>query len=174
MSPEFVMNIVSKVLPKDAIVVEEAPGSRTPMHDYLPLDGAERFYTCASGGLGHGLPAAVGVALGKPGTRIVALIGDGSSMYAIQALWSAAQLALPITIVIFNNGQYTALKHFMEHFGIGASVGCDLPGIDFVKIAEAQGCRAMLVTDPKKLEAALVSTFDVPTPTLIEVSVQGV
>ena len=174
MSPEFVMHTVSKVLPKDAIVVEEAPGSRTPMHNYLPLDGAEKFYTCASGGLGHGLPAAVGVALGKPGTRIVALIGDGSSMYAIQALWSAAQLALPITIVIFNNGQYTALKHFMEHFGIGASVGCDLPGIDFVKIAEGQGCRAQRVTDPSKLADALVATFSVPTPTLIEVDVQGV
>ncbi len=74
------------------IVVEEAPSARPVMQRYLPISDSEGFYTMDSGGLGCGMPAAVGVALGKPGRRIVAMIGDGSSIYSIQALWSAAQL----------------------------------------------------------------------------------
>ena len=70
------------------------------MQGYLPFTRSETFFTMDSGGLGYGMPAAVGVALGKPGTRVIALIGDGSSMYSIQALWSAAQFKLPINFVI--------------------------------------------------------------------------
>ena len=73
-----------------------------------------------SGGLGYGMPAAVGVALAKPGTRVIGLIGDGSSMYSIQALWSAAQLKLPMTFVILNNRRYAALQEFAPVFGFTA------------------------------------------------------
>ena len=61
------------------------------MQAHLPILRAETFYTMDSGGLGWGLPAAVGVALAKPQARVIALVGDGSAMYSIQALWSAAQ-----------------------------------------------------------------------------------
>ena len=73
---------------------------------------------CASGGLGYSLPAAVGVAMARGREqRVIGLFGDGASMYAIQALWSAAQLQLPMTIIIVNNGGYAALDQFAGHFG---------------------------------------------------------
>src|SRR5215204_2593913 len=89
-----------------SIVVEEAPSSRAAMQSHLPIMRSETFYTMCSGGLGYGMPAAIGIALGKPGRKVIALIGDGSSMYSIQALWSAAQLALPITFIILKNRRY--------------------------------------------------------------------
>ncbi|KAI1693401.1 aldehyde dehydrogenase family domain-containing protein [Ditylenchus destructor] len=87
------------------------------MQAHLPFTRSETFYTMDSGGLGYGMPASVGVALGKPGSRVVCLIGDGSSMYSIQALWSAAQNRLPITFVILNNRRYAALQDFAPVFG---------------------------------------------------------
>jgi thiamine pyrophosphate-dependent acetolactate synthase large subunit-like protein len=82
------------------------------MQACLPIDRSDGFYTCSSGGLGFGIPAAVGVALGNPGQKVIALIGDGSSMYAIQGLWTAGQFQLPITFVIIRNGRYQALEEF--------------------------------------------------------------
>jgi benzoylformate decarboxylase len=155
----------------DSIVVEEAPSMRASTQRYLPILQSETFFTCASGGLGHCMPAAVGVALGKPGKRVIALIGDGSAMYAIQALWSAAQLNLPITFVIVNNGRYAALHQFSERFGISKPVGTDLPGIDFVQLAQAQGCSAQRVTRAADLVAALRAALATPHPTLVEVQV---
>jgi benzoylformate decarboxylase len=155
----------------DSIVVEEAPSMRASTQRYLPILQSETFFTCASGGLGHCMPAAVGVALGKPGKRVIALIGDGSAMYAIQALWSAAQLNLPITFVIVNNGRYAALHQFSERFGISKPVGTDLPGIDFVQLARAQGCSAQRVTRAADLVAALRAALATPHPTLVEVQV---
>ena len=72
----------------------------------------DSFHTCASGGLGHGLPAAVGVALGLPTRKVIGLIGDGSAMYSIQGLWTAAELQLPVAFVIVNNRSYQALVEF--------------------------------------------------------------
>jgi len=155
----------------DSIIVEEAPSTRGPMQQHLPILRSETFYTCSSGGLGHSMPAAVGVALGKPGSKVIALIGDGSAMYSIQALWSAAQLKLPITFVIVNNGRYEALHHFSKRFGLKDPVGTDLPGIDFVKLAQAQGCDGVRVTRAAELEPTLREALAAPGPTLVEVLV---
>jgi benzoylformate decarboxylase len=127
-----------------------------------------------SGGLGWGLPAAVGVALGKPGARVIGLVGDGSSMYSIQALWSAAQLRLPITFVILKNRRYAALPEFAPAFGFapGASVpGTELPGIDFVALARAQGCEAVNVSRAEDLATTLAGALAAPGPTLVEVDI---
>ncbi len=155
----------------DSIIVEEAPSSRPPMQRHLPILQSETFYTCSSGGLGHGLPAAVGVALGKPGRKVIALIGDGSAMYSIQALWSAVQLQLPITFIIVNNQRYEALHHFSKRFGLAHPVGTDLPGIDFVQLARAQGCDASRVAKAAELHGALQSALAATRPTLLEVMV---
>ena len=85
-------------MPANAALVEEAPSHRPAMQKFMPMRGQDSFYTMSSGGLGYSLPAAVGMALGRPGVRTVCLIGDGSAMYSIQALWTAARRNLPLTV----------------------------------------------------------------------------
>ena len=174
MSAAFVMQTLAELRDPASIVVEEAPSSRRAMQAHLPFVRAETFYTMDSGGLGWGLPAAVGVALGKPGARVIGLVGDGSSMYSIQALWSAAQLRLPITFVILKNRRYAALPEFAPAFGFapGASVpGTELPGIDFVALARAQGCEAVNVSRAEDLATTLAGALAAPGPTLVEVDI---
>jgi benzoylformate decarboxylase len=142
------------------------------MHDYLPILERDTFYTCASGGLGHGLPAAIGVALGRPGRKVIALLGDGSSLYAIQGLWTAAQLRLPITFVIVNNGRYEALVQFGKHFGLDRSVGTSLRGLDFCALAQGQGCNARRVDRAESLDETLRNAFSAQEPTLVEAIVE--
>src|SRR5271165_5035741 len=89
LTDKYLMQQVALLRPKGSIIIEEAPSSRAAMHDYLPILDRDGFYTCASGGLGHGLPAAIGIALARPREKVIALLGDGSSMYAIQGLWTA-------------------------------------------------------------------------------------
>jgi benzoylformate decarboxylase len=163
---------IASLRPAGSLIVEEAPSSRGPMHDYLPIIERDTFYTCASGGLGHGLPAAIGVALGRPGERVIAILGDGSSMYAIQGLWTAVQLNLPIAFIIVNNRRYEALVQFGQHFGLQRPVGTQLAGIDFRGIARALGCDALRVEDPEALDDALRTAFAASGPTLVDVSVE--
>jgi benzoylformate decarboxylase len=176
MSPAFVLQSLDAARGPHDVVVEEAPGSRGTMQACLPMDGAERFYTMASGGLGWGMPAAVGVALGRqklglPG-RVIGLIGDGSSMYAIQALYTAAKLCLPITFVVLNNRRYAALQDFAPVFGYAPDempAGTDLPDLDFVRLSEGQGLRAWRLSQPDGLVAALHDALQAEGPCLVEV-----
>lgn len=167
----FVLQTLADLRAPESIIVEEAPSSRPEMHRHLPILRSETFHTCSSGGLGHAMPAAVGVALGRPGCKVIAVIGDGSAMYSIQALWSAAQLQLPITFIILNNRRYKALDLFSQRFGVTQPVGTDLNGIDFVQLARAQGCEASRVTRATDLEGALKAALTAPLPTLLEVQV---
>ena len=148
----FLMQTLAELRPADSIIVEESPSSRRTMQAHLPIERPHSFFTCASGGLGHSLPAAVGVALARIGRRrkVIGLFGDGSAMYSIQALWSAADLKLPMTIVIVNNGGYAALSEFSSHFNIKQLIGTKLPGIDFVGLARSMGCEAVRVERPQR------------------------
>ncbi len=170
-STEFLMQTLAELRPHDSIVVEEAPSSRAAMQKYLPICQPEGFYTTSSGGLGFGLPAAVGVALAKPDQRVIALVGDGSSMYAVQALWNAAQHDLPITIVVIRNGTYAALRGLAARLGANCPVGVDLPGIDFVALAIGHGCEGIRVEHGNKLRATMASALRADRPTLVEVVV---
>lgn len=178
MSVAFALQTLDAVRGPDDVVVEEAPGSRGTMQRCLPMDGAESFYTMASGGLGHGMPAAVGIALarqrlGRPG-RVIALIGDGSSLYSIQALYSAAQLGLPMSFVILNNRRYAALQDFAPVFGYerGARpAGTDLPGLDFVALAKGHGVVGHRIERAGELRQALTLALQQDRPNLIEIVV---
>ncbi|MEH3098930.1 benzoylformate decarboxylase [Sphingomonas adhaesiva] len=165
----YLLQQIARLRPAGAVIVEEAPSSRPTMHDYLPITIPDGFYTCASGGLGHGLPAAIGVALARPDARVIAYIGDGSAMYAIQGLWTAAQLGLPMTFVVANNRRYEAMYHFAGVFEMEAPIGCTLPGIDFCAIAQGHGVPATRVTAASELDAALTSAFASTGPSLVEV-----
>ncbi len=172
LSDRYLMQQVAALRPKGSIIVEEAPSSRAAMHDYLPIIDRDGFYTCASGGLGHGLPAAIGIALARPRDKVIALLGDGSSMYAIQGLWSASQLALGITFVIIKNQRYEALLEFGRHFGLQRTIGTNLPNIDFCALARGQGVKASAVDRRDALDDALLSAFStIAEPTLVEVVV---
>jgi benzoylformate decarboxylase len=137
------------------------------------MRGQDSFYTMASGGLGYSLPAAVGMALGRPGVRIVCLIGDGSAMYSIQALWTAAQRKLPLTVVVINNAGYGAMRSFSQVMQVRNVPGLELPGIDFVKLAEGMGCHAVRVTKSSELAAALARGLSHDGTSLIEVMVDS-
>jgi benzoylformate decarboxylase len=178
MEVAYALQVLNDVRHEDDVVVEEAPGSRGVMQVRLPMSGAESFYTMASGGLGYGMPAAVGVALGRQrkgmAGRTIALIGDGSSMYSIQALYTAAQLALPITFVILNNRRYAALQDFAPVFGFAPGekpAGTDLPDLDFVSLARGQGLPATRVDDPSQLADNLRAALTATGPCLIELVV---
>ncbi len=170
---KYLLQQLAAVRPPESIIVEEAPSTRGPMHDYLPILRRDTFYTCASGGLGYGLPASIGVALGRPGEKVIALLGDGSTMYAIQGLWTAAQLKLPITFIIVNNRRYEALLQFGRHFGLAHTVGTSLAEIDFCGLALSQGCKAIRVEHAGALDGALRTALDAPEPTLVEVVVES-
>lgn len=174
MSVAFALQTLAEVRHADDIVVEEAPSSRPVMQNYLPFTRSGTFYTMDSGGLGYGMPAAVGVALAKPGTRVIGLIGDGSSMYSIQAIYSAVQMKLPITFVILNNSRYAALQDFAPEFGFGPDdpvQGTDLPGLDFVSLAAGMGCPGTRVTDAERLHEVLREALASSGPRLVEVVV---
>jgi benzoylformate decarboxylase len=170
---EFLMHALSGAMPGDVVLVEEAPSHRPAMHRFLPMRGQDSFYTMASGGLGYGLPAAVGMALGRPACRIVCLLGDGSAMYSIQALWTAAQRKLPLTVVVVNNSGYGAMRSFSQVMQVRNVPGLDLPDIDFVKIAEGMGCEAVRVGKASELAPALKRAIAHQGVSLVDVVVDS-
>src|ERR1700758_4711767 len=167
---EFLLHSLSQAMPDGASLVEEVPSHRPAMQKFLPMRGQDSFYTMASGGLGYSLPAAVGMALGRPETRTVCLIGDGSAMYSIQALWTAAQRKLPLTVVVLNNSGYGAMRLFSQVMQVRNVPGLDLPDIDFVKIAEGMGCEAVRVAKASELEGALKRALAHPGVSLVDVA----
>jgi benzoylformate decarboxylase len=170
---EFLLHALSTVMPPDAALVEEAPSHRPALQKFLPMPGADSFYTMASGGLGFALPASVGIALGRPDRRTVCLIGDGSAMYSIQALWTAAQRKLPLTVVVINNEGYGAMRSFSRVMQVRNVPGLDLPGIDFVRIAQGLGCDAVRVNKATELAPALARGLKHDGVSLIEVIVDS-
>ena len=170
---EFLLHTLSSAMPDHAALVEEAPSHRPAMQKFMPMRGQDSFYTMASGGLGYGLPAAVGMALGRPDIRTVCLIGDGSAMYSVQALWTAAQRKLPLTVVVINNAGYGAMRSFSKVMQVRNVPGLDLPGIDFVQIAQGLGCDAVRVSKASELAPALKRGLAHDSVSLIEVMVDS-
>lgn len=171
--PAYVLSRLSELMPRDAIVVEEAPSHRPAIQQFLPRPGADSFYTMASGGLGYSLPASVGVALARPGRRVVGLIGDGSAMYCVQAIWTAAQRKLPITFVIMNNAGYGAMRAFSQIMQAHRPPGIDLPGLDFVALANGLGCPGKHITQVDQLDATLGDALAANGPVLVDIAVDG-
>lgn len=164
------LEAVRDAMPDDAILVEEAPSTHTILHDFKLLRPG-RYFAAASGSLGYGLPAAVGAALGAPGRRIIALIGDGSSYYGIQALWTAAQHRLPITFVIVNNAGYGAMRQFVEHQDLHGTPSFAVEGVSFEAIAAGFGCRTARAERPGELRPALEASFAADRPVVLDVAV---
>jgi benzoylformate decarboxylase len=172
--PRFLMLRIAESIPPDAVVVEEALTSANTLPGVLPLRDRHGFYGLASGGLGFGMPGAAGVGLALPGRPVVAVIGDGSALYGIQALWTVAHHKLPVTYVIANNRSYRILKERLVSFrGSDQFVGMDLrdPEIDYTGLARAMGLAARRVTDPNDIAPALREALASGAPHLVEVMV---
>lgn len=159
-----------------AIVVEEAPTTAPLLASLLVTERPRSFFGLASGGLGFGMGGAVGAALAQPDTPVIAMIGDGSAMYAIQALWTAAHLELPITYVIVNNKSYRIIKERMVAMRqCDQFLGMDLtkPNLDFVAMASGMGVPSVRVESAEELRAALNNAVATRRPALIEVGVDA-
>jgi len=170
------MHTLASLLPDDAIVVDESATSLPFVLRYMPFATPGSFFGSKTGTLGWGMGAAIGVQLGSPGRKVVATIGDGSVMYAPQALWTAAHYRLPITYVVPNNSSYAILKSGMLSLDLasakrGIYPGMDLvsPEIDYAGLARSLGVRAERVEKPGELRDVLAACLAGPGPSLVDV-----
>ncbi|NKQ55161.1 benzoylformate decarboxylase [Amycolatopsis sp. K13G38] len=171
LSGAFVYQTISDLLPEGALVVEEAPTNRPDIQERLPITAPGGFLTMASGVLGYGLPAAVGAALAEPARPVIAVLGDGGSMYGIQALWTAAREQTAVTFVILDNGEYGAVRKHARRNNSGKVPGYELGGLDFCSLATGMGCDAHRVETADELRTALRSALAATVPTLLHVTI---
>lgn len=173
---EWLMMRLSDKLPKDAIVVEEGLTSTSTLPSYFPFRDRNSFFGNVSGGIGWGIAAAVGVQIAEPTRRVVAVIGDGSAMYSISAIWSAANQKLPVIFLITNNEGYQILKNRLKLFhGNDTPIGMDFndPPMNIAKIAEGFGLAAERVDTAEGFDSALDRALArTDGPTLIEAMVK--
>jgi benzoylformate decarboxylase len=147
--PLALLHAIGEMLPKDAVVVEEALSSARGIRQLMRSDDPQSYFGLRGGGIGWGLPAAIGVKLALPDRPVIGLIGDGSAMYTFQALWTAARYRVGALFVILNNTSYRILKrrlHAMRGLAeqTDSYVGMELidPSIDFVGLARSLGVAA--------------------------------
>jgi benzoylformate decarboxylase len=174
--PDWLSLQVVEAMPDNAILVDEGLTSSRQLTALRPHRDRYGYHALASGGIGWGLPASVGVSLANPDRPVVCFSGDGSAMYSIQALWTAAHHKLPLTFIIANNGGYRIIKQRLLAFhGDDHYVGMDFvdPKVDFTGVAKALGLEAMRITEAKDIAPALKSAFSRPGAKLIEVVVDG-
>jgi benzoylformate decarboxylase len=172
--PKYLMLRFAEALPRDAVVVDEGLVSSNSLLKVLPLRDRQSYYGLASGGLGFAIPGAVGLSLALPGRPIAVMVGDGSAMYSIQGLWSAAHLKRPITYVIANNRSYRIIKERLVGFRkTDKFTGMDLrdPEIDFVALATSMGLAARRVTDPQEVSSSLQEGMNSGKPNLVDIRV---
>jgi benzoylformate decarboxylase len=176
--PLALMQTIGRLLPADAVVIDETVSSGTGLRRFLKSDDAQSFYGLRGGGIGWGLPAAIGVKLALPDRPVVALIGDGSAMYTIQGLWTAARENLRMVFVIINNYSYRILKQRTNAMkGLAAqadtyvAMDLDKPRVDFVAVAGGLGLRAHKAATLADLADQLRAALASDGPTLIDVEV---
>lgn len=175
LTAEKVCKAIGALLPERAIVVDEAQTSGVllpsftrgaPRHDVLTLTG---------GAIGQGLPTAVGAAIACPDRPVLALCGDGSAMYTIQALWTMAREQLDVVTVVFNNRSYAILNVELQRVGAQGTgdkarqqLDLNRPGLDFVQVSQGLGVPAVRATTAEAFVAALDRALHARGPHLIE------
>jgi benzoylformate decarboxylase len=169
-----VLAALAERLPADAVLVEETPSSRPELHARVPARAPLGFVSAAMGGLGFALPGTIGLRMALPDRPVLAVVGDGSSMYAIQALWSAARYGVGALFVVLANGRYAVMDKLAANTGLPAPwPGFDT--IDIAAIARALGCEAIHIEDHAdllaQLDAVLPTLAARETPLVLEVAV---
>jgi benzoylformate decarboxylase len=174
--PEWLMLRLAELRPEDGIVVDEGIVSSYSLLKFLAIRDRYGYFSNASGGIGWGVAAALGIQVAQPDRRVVAVLGDGSSMYSIQALWTAAHLKLPITFIIANNGGYRIIKERLLSFhGNDEFIAMDFkdPAIEFADLARSLGMKAERIETGAAFETAFQAADARDGPVLLEVIVQG-
>jgi benzoylformate decarboxylase len=149
-----VLAALAERLPRDAVVVEEAPVDRPELHERLLAREPLGFLSAAMGGLGFALGGATGVRMALPQRPVVAVVGDGSSLYGIQALWSAAHYRVGVLFVILSNGGYAIMDRLAERRGL-ASPWPRFDEVDVAALARGFGCPAQRIETHDELLEAL-------------------
>src|SRR6185437_15278948 len=175
--PLALLHAIGQALPAEAIVVDETLSSGAGLRQLLKSDDPKSFFGLRGGGIGWGLPAAIGIKLAHPHRPVVALIGDGSAMYTCQALWTAAHERVAVIWVILNNASYRILKQRTDALrGLAAQTGrfvamdLDDPPIDFVGLARSLGVAAERAATIDEVLAHLKRGLAGAAPLLIEVA----
>ena len=174
--PLALLHAIAEMLPKDSVVIEEALSSAPGIRQLIRSDDAQSYFGLRGGGIGWGLPAAMGVKLALPDRPVVGLIGDGSAMYTCQGLWTAAHYGIGAIFVILNNSSYRILKqrlHAMRGLSEQADnyVGMELtdPKIDFVGLARSLGIKADRARTVHEATDLLAAALKDAGPMLIDV-----
>jgi benzoylformate decarboxylase len=174
--PLALLHAIAEMLPKDAIVIEEALSSAPGIRQLVRSDDPQSYFGLRGGGIGWGLPAAMGVKLALPERPVIGLIGDGSAMYTCQGLWTAARYKIDAIFVILNNSSYRILKqrlHAMRGLSEQAEryVGMELndPRIDFVGLARSLGIKAERCTSVHDSTDLIAQALKSGGPMLIDV-----
>jgi benzoylformate decarboxylase len=170
---DAIMAAVRAACPADFLLVEEAPSVVAEMQDQFRIDKPDCFYTFASGGLGWDMPAAVGLALAERSSGrkrpVIALMGDGSFQYSVQALYTAVQQKAHVVFVVLQNHEYAILKSFAELERTPNVPGLDLPGIDIEALAKGYGAPAKLAKTGVEVTAAVAEAIGRPGASVVVV-----
>jgi thiamine pyrophosphate-dependent acetolactate synthase large subunit-like protein len=152
--PGHVLAALADRLPADALLVEECPSSQPELYQRIPVRIPFGFLSTANGCLGFGLAGSIGLRMGLPGRPVVAVLGDGSTLYAIQALWSAARYDVGVLIIVLANGRYAIMDALARRQG-GAAPWPGFEALDIGAVARALGCPSVRVSTHDELIAAL-------------------
>jgi acetolactate synthase-1/2/3 large subunit len=172
---DLIGHALVSLLPEQAVVVDEAVTSGRAFGNRFAAAAPHDWLTVMGGAIGFGLPAALGAAIGARGRPVLALEGDGSAMYTVQALWSIARESLPVVVIVFANRAYRILQGELK--GVGAQVSgpkashmltLDRPALDWVSIARGHGVPAASVQTPEQFVREVQRGFASRGPYLIE------
>ncbi len=173
---------IRDALPKGTIVVDETITASIDLARTIDFAGPGDYFSGRGGGIGQGLAGALGVAVALPQRPVVCISGDGSAMYSIQALWTAAHMKLPIVYVILVNREYRVLKHnidvYRQKFGIVsqepyAEMDLTGPNLGFVEMAAGMGVPGTRVTKADDIRAAIAAAFNAGRPHLVEIAIEA-
>jgi benzoylformate decarboxylase len=178
MPPFVATHALLSALPAGGALVDEAITTGFHVRMLYRSSTPGSYYFCRGGGLGWGVPAALGVKLARPDMPVLCIVGDGSIMYSVQALWTAAHENIPVVIAVVNNRQYGILKmNLVESGGVSADTGTfvaldlDSPPIDYVGLARSLGVDALLVEKPGDVTEAARAAFESGRPTVLELPI---
>jgi benzoylformate decarboxylase len=167
---------MDKLLGHNVLIVNESPTTKDILMSNFTFTPSRSYFSNSSGGyLGWGLGAAIGAQLATPKRRVVACLGDGSTMFGIQGFWTLAKYRVPLLVIVFNNRAYMAVKNQFrgaeEKVRLAAQLGADLvgPDLNFARLAQCFGIFGQRVERPEEIEQALKRALEEPGPTVVDV-----